>query len=235
MKSLSKLLFLGLLGGIVGSYFFNVITDRNSANVSGAVVSAPIVSATPSPGMWQSIVTKLSPSFVGIQAFSNDRALRQGSGIIVSSDGLIVTTADLATPKGTVYQIFYENTVLQATVVSVDSKINLMLLKTSSLDSNIAELHTSSDSQSGQEVVLIGKIFDLSKLVVASQRGTIGYATDKLVILDTNPNPYLYGFGAADSDGKLQGLAYLRTGKVFLIPANLIETFFKSYIEKSTK
>jgi S1-C subfamily serine protease len=229
----SKLLLIGLLGGVIGGYFSNAIYKKETASISSAAVPTPFISIA-SSDIWQNIVSKISSNFVGIQTFDRNKLLRQGSGIIVSSDGLVATTIDLAGPKGSVYQIFYNDKILQASIVAIDTGSNLILLKTSSLSPNIADLDTSED-HSGAELVLIGNVFELSKLTVASQKATVAYATERSVVLSTSPNSYLYGFGAVTVDGKIKGLVYTRNGKVNLIPSGIVENFFKEYIKKVTK
>ncbi|MDP3792283.1 MAG: serine protease [bacterium] len=239
-KTLLKLFFVAFFGGIIGALFLSIIDsgvlvanlERTVNDQKEASINTPI--PTPHPELWEKIVINLSPSLVGVQTISENRVIRQGSGIIVSSDGLIVTMADLLGSKGSVYQVFYDDKIIKGELVTVDSKINLLLLKTSVLNSNIAELN-SSDYRSGQEVLVIGKTFYLSKPTVISQKGIVSQVTDKLVIIDTVPSKYLYGFGVSDKEGRLRGVAYLRNGVVSLVKTEVIENFFKSYLEKSPK
>ena len=133
-------------------------------------------------------------------------------------------------PNG-IYQIFYEGEILKGSMVTSDFKLNLMLIKTSTSNSNIADLNTYPNYQNGQDILLIGRFFDLSKPTLVSQRGIISYVTDKTIVLDTILNNNLYGFGVTDTGGRFRGITYIRNGKVNLIKAELIENFFKKSIE----
>ena len=234
-----RLFIIALFGGVLGAIFiFFIFSDRSSnASLSKYYTQVPktdIDSAslsTSSLGLWEKIVAKLSPSLVGIQVFKDNKIVRQGSGIVVSSDGLVVTTTDLLISDA-IYQISYDDKILKGLVMAKDYKFNLILLKVSGLNSSIADLDKSADYKSGQEILLIGKLFDLSKPISASQKGTISYITNKTIILDTTLSSYLYGFGVADTKGKFRGITYVRNGKVNLVKAELIETFFNYYIEK---
>ena len=238
MNSLLKLVFIAFLGGVIGSL---VVVETGfkftSTNLTQTIDQPPETisnTTTPDPELWEKIVTKISPTLVGIQTINGDRVIRQGSGIIVSSDGLIVTTANLWGPKGTVYQVFYDDKIIKGDIVDVNSKTNLLLLKTSVLNSSIAELN-SRNYQSGQEIIIIGKNINLSQPVIVSQKGIISQATDSLVTIDTVPSKYLFGFGVSDKYGYLRGLVYLKNGAVNLIKTETIENFFKNYLEKISK
>lgn len=234
-----KIFFVALAGGVFGAIFTASIFSDNliGANLSEHSFSQKATShnlATPLPtpdlGFWEKIAANLSPSLVGIQVFQNDKIVRQGSGIIVSSDGLIITTANLFIPNG-IYQISYEDKILKGLVATSDFKLNLLLLKTSALNSSIADLDLSPNYQSGQDILLVGKLFDLSKSTLVSQRGTVSYVTDKNIVLDTMLSSYLYGFGVVDTEGRFKGITYIKNGKVNLIKAEPIDSFLKEYIE----
>lgn len=234
-----KIFFVALVGGVFGVVFTVSIFSDNliGANLSEysfnpKANSHNLATPLPTPDLWfwEKIAANLSPSLVGIQVFQNDKVVRQGSGIIVSSDGLIITTANLFIPNG-IYQISYEDKISKGLVATSNSKLNLMLLKTSALNSSIADLDLSSSYQSGQDILLVGKLFDLSKPVLVSQKGIVSYVTDKNIVLDTVLSNYLYGLGVANTEGRLRGITYIRNGKVNLIKAELIDNFLKEYIE----
>lgn len=232
-KDFFKILFFGLLGGLSGSYFFISMNDKYSAGITQAVIPAPVISVIPDQGFWDKLVSESSVMSLGIQVFQADKLVKQGSGAVVSSDGLIVTIADLSAANA-VYQIFYGDKILRGTVVARDYNLNLMLIKTDNPYSNVANLNER-EYHSGQEVVLVGKVFDVSKPVVFSQRGTVSYIMEKSAVIDTAVDKNLYGAGVFDASGDLIGLAYLRSGKVNLIRASSVEKFFQEYMNKSIK
>ena len=233
MKNFLNLLLFGFLGGVIGAFGFIYFSGRYSANISEAALPTPVISATPSLGFWERIISDASLASVGIQVFQANQLAKQGSGIIVSSDGLIATVADLVVP-GAVYQIFYEDRIIKGTVVSRNYNLNLLIIKTDNAYSNIATLGANSYNN-GQEVVLVGKLMALSSPAIFSQKGTISYITEKNVILDTVADKSLYGAGVVNSDGDFIGLSYLRTGKVNLIRAGSIQNFIQEYLDKKTK
>ena len=216
-----------------GGYFFISINDKYSASMTQAVVLTPIITAIPDQGFWDKLVSESLLTSLGIQVFQVDKLVKQGSGVVVSSDGLVVTIADLSAPNA-VYQVFYGDKILRGVVVARDYNLNLLLIKTDSSYSNVADLNER-EYHSGQEVILVGKLFDVSRPVVFSQRGAISYVTQKNITIDTIVDKNLYGAGVIDASGDLIGLAYLRSGKVNLIKASSVENFFQEYINKISK
>ncbi len=136
---------------------------------------------------------------------------------------------------GAIYQVFYEDKIYKGEIVARNFNINLLLLKTEGLYSNVADLDVAHDYQSGQEIIMLGKIIELSKPAIVSQKGLVSYVTEKKIVIDSAPNNYLLGAGIADLDGKFIGLSYLRSGKIFMITAKTIDTFFREYLDKNNK
>ena len=241
MGKITLKLFIGsFLGGLVGALFLSVINFgflganvTKTINQQNKTIENPQL-LIPSSELWEKNIVELSPSLVGVQTINDNQVIRQGSGIIISSDGLVVTTADLWGPKGSIYQIFYDDKIAKGELIKIDSKTKLLLIKTTVSNSNIVELSTS-DYRSGQEVLVVGKVFSLSKPVIASQKGIISQVSENSVIIDIFPNKYLHGFGVSDKDGQLRGIVYLKNGMVNLIKSEVIEKFFKDYLEKNSQ
>lgn len=234
MKSFFALIFFGLLGGVIGSYFFNYFSNSGSADISQAIATTPTPSVydSASYGLWEKLVSEFSPSVVNIQVFESDRLVKQGSGMIISSDGLIVTVADVAVADA-IYQIAYDDKITRGKIAAIDYKLNLALFKTENSYSSVVDMGVD-NYQSGQEVVLVGKMVDLLESAVFSQRGIISYVGSKNILIDASANNGLVGSGVVNSEGKLAGLAYLRNGKINMVRGVDIDTFFKTYSAKKS-
>ncbi|OGM99488.1 MAG: hypothetical protein A2817_02665 [Candidatus Yanofskybacteria bacterium RIFCSPHIGHO2_01_FULL_39_8b] len=166
-------------------------------------------------------------SSVGIQVFRNNKLIKQGSGIIISSDGLIATVADLFVPNA-IYQIFYDDKILKGIVAAKNQNRNLILIKTDNEYSKIVNLN-STDYKNGQEVALIGRLVNFTESKVFSQKGEISYITSQNIAINTKVDNNLYGAGVVDTSGNLGGLAYLRKGKVKIVESDSIKKFFEEY------
>lgn len=233
MKTISKLCLASLLGALLGSFVTLYYSNQRNAFITSSLISAP-VTATPVPELWEKISSRLSSGSVGIQVFQNNRLVRQGSGLIVSSDGLLVAPADMIISNG-IYQVFYEDKIYKGAIVASSYKLNLLLLKTEALYSSVADLDISHDYQSGQEILILGKIVELSKSSVVSQKGLISYVTERSTVIDSVPNNYLLGAGIVGLDGKFIGLSYIRNGKINVVKAEAIDNFFREYLDKNNK
>ena len=230
-KDFLRLLLFGFLGGAIGAFGSVYISGKYLANISENLIPTPIVSLAPFLGFWEKIISENSSISVSIQVFQENKVVRQGSGIIVSSDGLVVTVADLSA-TGAVYQVFYGDKILVGTVVSRDYSRNLLLIKTDYAYPNVVDLsHKNYDN--GQEVVLVGKLLDFAKPTTYSQRGTISYVTDKSVLIDTVVSKNLYGHAIINRESNFLGLSYVRNGRVNLVRTNAIQNFLQEYITKT--
>ena len=230
-KTFSQILLFSFFGGIVGAFSSVYINGKYLANISENITPAPIISVVPSLGFWEKIISENSSTSVGIQVFQENKVTKQGSGVIVSSDGLVVTVADLAA-TGAVYQIFYDDKILRGTVVSKDYNHNLLIIKTEHAYPNVVDL-SPKNCDNGQEVVLIGKLLDFSKPTAYSQRGTISYVTDKSVLIDTIVGKNLYGHAIINRESNFLGLSYLSSGRIKLVSTNAIQGFLQEYLTKS--
>jgi hypothetical protein len=221
----------GIGVGILGSFFyFNTYLSDSFVshiefedNLKAYISSQETVSPTPSPDSWQSIVVDASRNTVAIETFSsNNRTIAKGNGIAVSSDGLIMTTADITRPAY-VYQITFEGKVLKGTVVYRNIAKNISFLKVDETALGAAAFAKDYEYKTGTDVILTGKTVELSKTVNFSQRALINYVLDRSIVLDTKPDAMLNGSKVINSQNQLVGMAHIRNNKVYLISSDVIE------------
>jgi len=239
-KKTRTIFITGLLGGVAGSFLFlllsanKFIIGTDSLRLSGQVLNltTPIPVLTLAAGLWEKIAADQSLSIVGIQVFLNNRLVKEGSGIIISSDGLVLTTADMAI-SGAIYQMSYEDQIIKGSIKSVDYNLNLLLLRAPSDFSKVAEFNASQDYKSGQEVLVVGKIIDITKPVLVTKQGIISYVAGNKIVLDLVSNSYLSGAGVINANQRLIGISYLRSNKVQVIGAGTIDGFLRDYFSKT--
>lgn len=242
-----KFFIAGLLGGVLGTFLFLLVAvvypdgklkayflsqlyfSNNNFTENQKLIPTPSPLV---PDFWEHISSEASLSSVAVQVFKENRIIRSGSGIILSSDGLIVVPADL-TYAGGIYQVLYEDKIAKGTVASFDGKRNLAIIKITNpeLNLNVSDLNVGFNYQSGQEVLISGKLSDLSKPVVISQKGIVSYLSGGKIILDTFSNASLIGAKVINSKGDLIGMLYYRGGKSYVISSKDIDTFFKEYLK----
>ncbi len=224
IKKYLPVFVVGILGGILA---FSVM--RHSLR---PVVTTPSVSAAPLPvDFWQNIIANESLSAVAIQSFVGSALIRQSSGMVLSADGLIITTAD-AVVSGGYYQVLVDDKILKASILAWDYRKNLAIFKVFAQDLNVADLDDLSSPGSGQELIITGKLVNISKPIVFSQKALINYVLDRDIVLDTVYNVFLNGAKVVDKNSRMVGMAYVRGGKINLIKSQTIGDFLKDQLNK---
>lgn len=220
-----KIILFGFLGGAIASFSFLSIPESDSTE------SIP----TPTPSViysdfWQKIVADQSLSVVAIQTFKSGKIIREGSGMAVSSDGTIITTLDVISGAD-MLQVFHKDRILRGRVMKYDRFTNLAVIKVDLTDMNVVRLDRNYQFQPGQDVIISGKMVELSNPITFAQRGMINYILFKDIVIDTEPSYFLSGSQAINNSGITIGMVYLRNGASHLIKAEVIDDFIKNYFD----
>jgi len=113
----------------------------------------------------QAILAKVQPSVVAIetsQTTSQGVFQGAGSGIILSSDGLVLTNAHVVGSLGRLSVVLPDGTKHEATLVGASPDDDLAVIKVSGAkDLVAAELGSSTDLRVGDEVIAIGNALNL--------------------------------------------------------------------------
>ena len=111
----------------------------------------------------EEVAQKVIPSVVCIQAYSNTNGYLssssetgEGSGIIASSDGYIITNAHVIEGASALKVILSDGTSYEATVVGSDTATDLALIKIDATGLQAAEFGSSEDLSVGEQVIAIG-------------------------------------------------------------------------------
>ncbi|MBF6075827.1 trypsin-like peptidase domain-containing protein [Nocardia beijingensis] len=190
--------------------------DAPKPNVSNAV-NAPA-------GSTQAVAQKVLPSVVMIKVASS-KAEGEGSGVILSSDGLILTNNHVAAgggPSAKMEVVFSDGSSAPATLVGADPVSDLAVIKVSGKTGlTPIELGSSGNLQVGQPVVAIGSplglagtvttgiVSALNRPVVTTGDGSEAAAVSPVidaVQTDAAINPGNSGGALVDGSGKLIGI-----------------------------
>ncbi|WP_024802209.1 trypsin-like peptidase domain-containing protein [Nocardia sp. BMG51109] len=214
-------LVAGGVGGAVGSL---ATRSDDSAPVTNAL-DAPVpkadnVSNAPA-GSVPAAAQKVLPSVVMIRV-AGAQAEGEGSGVVLSSDGLILTNNHVvsgAGPNARMQVQFNDGTTSSATVVGADPISDLAVVKASDKTGlSPIELGTSSNLQVGQSAVAVGSPLGLSGTVTTgivsalnrpvSTSGEQGGDGSVISAIQTDApiNPGNSGGPLVDMSGKLIGL-----------------------------
>ena len=170
----------------------------------------------------QSAVERTEKSVVAIQA-KTGAAVFLGSGFIATSDGLIITVADLA-PAGAKITVFLGQEQFTAQIIKRDLKNNLALLKIEKAGLSTTSFLDPEKIKLGQRVFLIGK--NAATLEIAVNEGIIKSLTDNIITTNIADSLYFRGGPLFDIGGKLVGINKVDSfGRISSVSIQTIKTF----------
>lgn len=170
-KLVTAVTLVALAGG--AGYGGAYLQDRQSGDSTNGVVTSSLNSndATPTKaaaGAVEQVAAKVLPSVVQINVKGSAES-GSGTGIIVSSDGRILTNnhvVAVAADGGTITVAFSDGTNTAAKIVGRDPVTDIAVIQAENKTGlQPASLGTSGDLQVGQEVVAIGSPFGLESTV----------------------------------------------------------------------
>ncbi|MBN9112827.1 MAG: trypsin-like peptidase domain-containing protein [Pseudonocardia sp.] len=165
-------LVAALVGGGVGGYVGYRLADRGQSPASsGNVLNQPLPDVDQNPaaqGPVEAVATRVLPSTVQLRV-SGARSEGEGSGMILSADGLILTNnhvvADAAN-GGTVTAVFQDGRSVPATIVGRDPSSDLAVVRATNVNGlTPIELGNSDSVRVGQPVVAFGSPLGLGGTV----------------------------------------------------------------------
>jgi putative serine protease PepD len=261
--------FLLLAGGVGfgGAALQDELQDDNGGGGNGNVVSSldggNDAKQTSLPaGTVEQVAAKVLPSVVQINVKGGQES-GSGTGIIISSDGNILTNnhvVSVAGDGGTITVAFNDGTNTTAEIVGTDPKTDLAVIKaTGKTGLTAATLGTSADLKVGQEVVAIGSPFGLESTVTqgivsalnrpvssSDGTGTSQPTTFPAVQTDAAINPGNSGGPLVDLDGNVIAInSAIRSGTTtsgdagsiglgFAIPIDLAKNVSKQLLDGKT-
>lgn len=167
---------------------------------------------------------------VGVQSVKGGTTVA-GSGLIYTSEGLIVTLASVV-PQGYVSQIYIGNSkepIGNAQVLKRDQQNNLALLKVDKGNLPTASFAPKEDVRLGSPVVLIGKSVGKEGGMTSSVNEgivkVVALSSIKTTIIDSLS---LQGSPLFDLNGRVLGLGIIeRDGFVSVIPSTVLKPFLE--------
>jgi len=212
----------GGAGGSIGTYLLAGDQQR-PASFSALDVPPPArLTPTAAPaGSVEAVVEKVLPSVVQLQVRGRTAA-GEGSGFVISQDGLIITNNHVvedAARGGEIRAVFQDGTSAPATIVGRDPTSDVAVVRADGVSGKPqAELGRSDDLKVGQAVVAFGAPFELSGTVTSGivsslQRPTRagGQSGDAATVLDAIQtdaaiNPGNSGGPLVNMDGQVIGI-----------------------------
>ncbi len=215
---LAALVLAGVVGGVVGA---NLAEDGPAS--APALASRPVIAPAPSSGGdatrpagsgtdVRAVLAKVEPSVVAI-AVSGRQGGGQGTGIILTPDGEVLTNAHVVDGAGTIrVTVFGENDSRRAELVGADAGNDLALLRIPGASGlPAADLGSSASLAVGDDVVAVGNALGLrgDPSVTRGIVSALGRSLDSLTGLiqtDAAINPGNSGGPLVDAGGRVVGI-----------------------------
>lgn len=171
-------------------------------------------------------VEKVEKIVVGVRTKNKAGKILEGSGLIVTSDGLLVTLADLL-PQGGEPLLFLDGRTPSFQILKRDLKENLVLVKVSETNLSTVGFGDLGKVKIGERVFLIGTIFEkgvITKKVV--NEGIIKSFNENSIQTNILEEENISGSSLFDIEGNFLGLNTInKEGKVSAISISQIKSF----------
>lgn len=160
------------LAAAFGAGYLGSQVAQNTATSDSSLsqqTTSPVVSDSQPvvAGSVESVAAKLLPSVVSILAISSSQEA-EGSGVILSSDGLILTNNHVIANATDLTVKFNNGTTAAAKVVGADATDDLAVIKVSGVSGlTVATLGSSANLKVGEQVVAVGSPLGLSATVTS--------------------------------------------------------------------
>ncbi len=198
-----------------------------------------VINDKPSSGALstEEVCTKLIDQVVGVVVMTGEGftgASSQGSGIIISEDGYVVTNAHVVEGATSVQIVLNDDTTYDAKIVGSDNKTDLAVLKVEAKGLNAADFGDSSALKLGESVIAIGNPYGLelsgsvTKGIVSALEREIVVENYQMKLLQTDAaiNPGNSGGALVNMYGQVIGINSSKIissdaeGLGFAIPVN---------------
>ena len=261
-KTIVIIFLVALLGGAGGAYGAININklagngQATEASTSNSSVTTQVLYSDSQAGTYQNAInnaidtvvqitseaTSVQTNLFGQSVSGSSTSL--GSGVIISSDGYIVTNNHVVSDATNVSVQTNDGTEYEATIIGTDAKTDLALLKIDATNLKYASLVDSDTLSLGQEVVAIGNSLGkgtscTNGIISALNREvTINNYTMTLILTNAEVNSGNSGGGLFDMNGNLVGIVNAKImsnatssttsttveGMGYAIPTNTVKT-----------
>jgi putative serine protease PepD len=217
-------LLLTVISAGVGAFTALALQPHTSAlDALAAVGATPRAETNLAPGTVEEVAARVVPSVVQLETEKADRS-EQGSGIVLSSDGLIMTNAhvvaDATDADGVQSRVtFSDGSTAPFTVVAADPASDVAVVQAKGVSGLIPiALGASDDLRVGQQVMAVGSplglegtvttgiISALHRPVTTGPNASTPGTTIDAIQTDAPINPGNSGGALVDADGQLVGM-----------------------------
>lgn len=173
----------------------------------------------------QEIIGRVKNVTVGVRTKTRKGQILEGSGLIVTSDGLMITLAKLL-PQGSDFSFFVDGERPAFQILKRDLKNDLALVKLDETNLSTAAFGEPDKMKLGERAFLLGVIFKKGGIQKIVNEGIIKYYTQSSIYTNIFEESALAGSPLFDIKGNILGLSQIDSeGNVVAIPVSRIREF----------
>jgi S1-C subfamily serine protease len=170
-------------------------------------------------------ISKVEKTVVFINTKTKTGKTLEGSGFILTSDGLIITLAELV-PERSKISLFVEGEIVSPQVLKRDLEKNLALLKIEKKNLSTTGFFNFEKLKLGERVFLIGAAFENGKVKNFVDEGIVKSFDESKIETNIQPSKEILGTPLFDIEGNFLGMNYItKEGIVTSIPVTHIRSF----------
>jgi len=170
-------------------------------------------------------IEKVEKAVIGIRTITKEGNVLEGSGLIITSDGLAVALAELV-PLNSDLSFYINGSLVSAQVLKRDLINNLALIKIDQSNLGTLSFVEADKIKLGERVFLLGINFNNGDVSSVVNEGAIRVLTEDLIETNMFDSQSLLGSPLFNIEGKFLGLNFLNSeGRIVTLPIGKIKTF----------
>ncbi len=170
-------------------------------------------------------IKKVEKVVVGVRTETKTKKILEGSGLILTSDGLMVTLADLV-HYGSGFSFFIDGESVAFQILKRDLKENLALIKIEKTNLPTAGFANLEKLKLGERVFLVGIVFEKGTPKKIVNEGIIKSFDENLIETNISEEIFLQGSPLFNIEGEVLGLNIVdEKGMISAIPISKIKQF----------
>ena len=174
---------------------------------------------------FKNAIEKVEKVVVGVKTRTKEGKILEGSGLILTSDGLVITLANLV-PQGSDFSFFVDEKKVSYRILKRDLENNLALVKVEEANLPTVGFANLEKIKLGERVFLVGIVFEGAKIKKTVNEGIIKSFNEDLIETNMFEKNNLAGSPLFDIEGNILGLNTIdKEGRINAIPVSKIKLF----------
>ena len=216
---------IGMVGGIFADQiFWPYFIERPQATIY-VTEKKEVTNYIQENVALKEVIAKVEKVVVGVKTKTENDFILEGSGLVLTADGLIITLADLV-PQGSVFTFYINEKWPTYQILKRDLKENLALIKVEDGKSQSSGFADLEKLKLGERVFLVGFDFSTSTPQRVVNEGVIRSFSEDAIQTSIIENSSMAGSPLFNIEGNVVGLAVVDgEGRVSAIPISKIRLF----------